>query len=55
MKEERKEERSTKSSTFVMPGFLNQKFMVQEEKNKKKKVQNQKMTKKKIYMTSKEL
>ena len=46
MKEERKEERSTKSSTFVMPGFLNQKFMVQEEKNKKKKVQNQKMTKK---------
>jgi len=47
MKEERKEERSTKSSTFVMPGFLNQKFMVQEEKNKKKKVQNQKMTKKK--------
>ena len=45
-KEERKEERSTKSSTFVMPGFLNQKFMVQEEKNKKKKVQNQKMTKK---------
>ena len=46
MKEERKEERSTKSSTFVMPGFLNQKFMVQEENNKKKKVQNQKMTKK---------
>ena len=46
MKEERKEERSTKSSTFVIPGFLNQKFMVQEEKNKKKKVQNQKMTKK---------
>ena len=46
MKEERKEERSTKSSTFVMPGFLNQKFMVQKENNKKKKVQNQKMTKK---------
>ena len=50
MKEERKEERSTKSSTFVMPGFLNQKFMVQEEKNKKKKVQNQKMTKKKKFI-----
>jgi len=38
---------STKASSYLMPGFLSQKFMVQDEKNKKKKIQNNKTKKKK--------
>ena len=37
---------STKASSVFMPGFLSQKFIVQDEKNKKKKSQNQKNNKK---------
>ena len=38
---------STKASRYLMPRFLSQKFMVQDEKNKKKKIQNNKTIKKK--------
>ena len=31
---------STKASSYLMPGFLSQKFMVQDDKNKKKSMNN---------------
>ena len=40
---------STKASSYLMPGFLSQKFMVQDDKNKKKSMNNKTIKKRNLY------
>ena len=40
---------STKASSYLMPGFLSQKFMVQDDKNKKKSMNNKAIKKRNLY------
>ena len=40
---------STKASSYLMPGFLSQKFMVQDDKNKKKSMNNKTLKKRNLY------
>ena len=40
---------STKASSYLMPGFLSQKFMVQDDKNKKKNMNNKAIKKRNLY------
>ena len=40
---------STKASSYLMPGFLSQKFMVQDDKNKKKSMNNNTIKKRNLY------
>ena len=40
---------STKASSYLMPGFLSQKFMVQDDKNKKKSMDNKTIKKRNLY------